>query len=692
VGSGVGAVAGWLLARAAAALWLEPGVPVVLGWPLLVAVLACALVALVAVSVTAVPTVREPLVSLLRSVPPRSSALRAGVADGAVVALCVAGLVTLLGDDADSPSALIAPGLLALAGGLLLSQLVVPVAGALGRRLLAAGRLSTGLACVAVSRRPALRRLVAIETVAVALLVFAGAASAVGGHQRDVAAQRAVGAPVVLTVAADAPQQLLSAVAAADPGGHYAAAVVVTRPPSGTGTSTVAVDPARFHAVALWDDSADPGSGAPSLGALTPAAAQPVELRGRRLSVRAAFDWSPYRLSPQDVPQGTALPPEGLLAPAHLVVVVADARGRLSDVDLGVLPTGEHRLAAGVPCVDGCRLRAVLLKRADRDIGTAELDVVLRSASVDGRPIDLRAGDRGWATSGWVDEPVVDADGGLHVRARSEGASLLLHRLDTPVTVPALATPGIATSPYGVADPNADVDNLLSGPAPAGSDQEYLRVGTLARVPGVAAPALLVSLPLTRELDGPLSPYTTAQVWLSADDPARESALTRRLGAAGLPVQARTTVTQVADAADARGTGLSLHLATLIGVVALLLAASVLAVAVATSGRVRAHDLAGLRAVGVPTRVVRRAAVREQLLVAVVGVVAGAVLGGVGAVLTLSRGGADASLPAPDVASGAPAVLGLVLVSAAVLVGVCVALGARLGRQAVPDLLREGAR
>ncbi|MGN6301043.1 MAG: FtsX-like permease family protein, partial [Angustibacter sp.] len=174
----VGGLVGYGLARLAARGWLEPGVPLPLDWPLAAAVLACAVVALVAVTVTAVPTVREPLASLLRSVPPRSNALRAGVADGAVVALSVAGLVTLLSESADSPTALIAPGLLALAGGLLLSQAVVPVAGALGRRLLAAGRISSGLASLAVSRRPALRRLVAIETVAVALLVFAGAATA----------------------------------------------------------------------------------------------------------------------------------------------------------------------------------------------------------------------------------------------------------------------------------------------------------------------------------------------------------------------------------------------------------------------------------------------------------------------------------------------------------------------------------
>ncbi|KQX69656.1 FtsX-like permease family protein [Angustibacter sp. Root456] len=687
----VGGVVGWLLARVAARVWLEPGVPVPLQWPLGVAVLGCALMALVAVTVTAVPTVREPLVSLLRSVPPRSNALRAGVADGAVVALSVAGLVTLLSESADSPTALIAPGLLALAGGLLLSQVVVPVAGAAGRRLLASGRISSALACLAVSRRPALRRLVAIETVAVALLVFAAAATAVGAHQREVAAERSVGAPVVLTVGAAAPRALERAVAHADPSGRYAAAVVTARPASGTGTSTVAVDPARFAAVALWDDSGQPGAGARDLDALTASGAAPVELSGRRLALDASFAWSPYTPGADQAGPGAA-PTEGVLKPVHLVATVVDDAGLLHDVDLGALPTGTHQLTADVPCTEGCRLRAVALVRADSDNGTAVLDLVLRRATIDGRPVDLRAGDRGWAPVGFVEEPKVDAVGGLHATAHSFGATLLLHRLDVPVTLPALTTAGVSASSYGVADPSAEPDELVSAPALAGSDQPLRRVDTVSRVPGVPDPAVLVALPLAGELDGALSPYATAQVWLADDDPRREAALVGALSAAGLPVLDRVTVADVADAAGARGPALSLHLATVVGVVALLLAASVLAVAVATSGRVRAHDLAGLRVVGVPAATVRRAAVREQLAVAVAGLVAGAVLGAAGAALTLSRGGVDRALPRPDLASGVPSVVVALAVSVVVLTGVCSALGARLGRLAQPSVLREGAR
>lgn len=692
VGCAVGGVLGWFLARAAAARWLEPGVPVVVSWTLLAAVAACAVTAVVAVTFTAVPTVREPLVTLLRSVPPRSSTLRAGIADGAVVALCVAGLVTLLGDDAGSPTALVAPGLLALAGGLLLSQAVVPVAGALGRTLLARGGIATGLACVAVSRRPALRRLVAIETVAVALLVFAGAAGAVGAHQRETAAQRSVGAPVVLTVRSDNPTELLQAVARADPGGRYAAPVMAAHPASGTGTTTLAVDPQRFSRVAMWDDSGDTGTGAPSLAGLTPKAAVPIEVTGTRLALDVDFRWAGYVPGPDD--PGGGLMSAGLLKPARLVVHLADRRGVLRSVDLGVLRTGRQRLAADVPCDAGCRLRVVELRRDPADPGAAVLDVVVSAATVDGRALDLRPGDLGWRITGFLDDAKTDDRGGLHGTGRGRQANLLLARTDLPLTVPALVTAGVGATPYGVdegGDPSLDQGELVSGPAIGGSDTSYHRVGTASRLPGAPNPALVVSLQASRELDGPAPATTTAQVWLAADDSEREAALSSSLAAAGLPVVSRTTVAEVARAADQRGTGLSLHLATVIGVVALLLAASVLAVAVATSGRVRAYDLAGLRAVGVPRRTVVRAAVREQLLVAVVGVVSGAVLGAVGAALTLSRG-RDAGLPPPQVLSGTGAVLLLLAVSAVLLVGVCLGLGARLGRQARPSLLREAAR
>ncbi|WP_460447806.1 FtsX-like permease family protein, partial [Angustibacter aerolatus] len=112
----LGGLAGWALARVVAAWWLPDDVPLPLDGLLLLAVAAAAALAVVTVVVTAAPSVREPLTQLLRSVPPRGSAVRAGLLDGLVVALAAAGLVSLLTGDAASPDALLAPGLLALAG------------------------------------------------------------------------------------------------------------------------------------------------------------------------------------------------------------------------------------------------------------------------------------------------------------------------------------------------------------------------------------------------------------------------------------------------------------------------------------------------------------------------------------------------------------------------------------------------
>ena len=116
-------------------------------------------------------------------------------------------------------------------------------------------------------------------------------------------------------------------------------------------------------------------------------------------------------------------------------------------------------------------------------------------------------------------------------------------------------------------------------------------------------------------------------MWLADDDPAREARLRRQLADHGLQVLARDTTGAHADAFAHEGPSLALRLAVLAGVVAVVLAAAVLVVGVATSGASRARDLAGLRLVGVPAATVRRASVREHLVVAVLGVLAGTALG-----------------------------------------------------------------
>ena len=129
---------------------------------------------------------------------------------------------------------------------------MVPVAGWLGRPGCARGHLTARRwPAWPSSRRPALRRLVAIETVAVALLVFAGAATAVGADQRASAARRTLGAQVVLDTKQVPPPVLSDAVAAADPSGGYAAGVLLAPSGSETGTTTAGRRPGPAEAGGL---------------------------------------------------------------------------------------------------------------------------------------------------------------------------------------------------------------------------------------------------------------------------------------------------------------------------------------------------------------------------------------------------------------------------------------------------------
>lgn len=701
VGAVLGGLLGWGLAQVAALVWLEPGTGVPLRWPMLVAVVVAAFAGLAAGTVVAVPTVREPLVSLLRSVPPRSSALRAGVGDGLVIALCAAGLVTLLSGDPGDPSALVAPGLLALAGGLLLSQAVVPVAGALGRQQLQRGRLRGGLASVAVSRRPALRRLVAIVAVAVALLVFAAASDAVARDQRRVAADQRVGAPVVLTVKAPSAKALRDAVATADRSHRYATGVLVARGANTQGSRSLAVDPEAFAHIAFWDGSGTPGSGAPRLDGLKPPDVAPVSLRGPSVQVDATTSVTPISPTPDERPlltRTTRNAEPGLHGPLQLALDVETADGGVVNVPVGTLAPGTTHLAVELPCADGCLLRRVDVRRLQADIGGADLQIGLSLTDAQGQ-VDLRAGDMGWSGIPVVTPVVVSAgsDGQLQLQSRSFGTAVSAQRDDVPLVLAAVVSGDVPQARVNSAFATKPTDDV-EAPAVSGGTRVYEEVDRVPALPGVRqddgtpGPALLVSYDLVRRSESGVGARTLQQVWLGADDPGREGALVRSLRASGVEVLDRTSAADEAEHLASQGSGLALRLALLVGGVALVLAAFVLGVSVATSGRVRAHDLAGLRVVGVPRAVVRGAAVREQLVVALVGVVAGALLGGIGAALMLSRQPSTSQLPDPNVVVAWPAAVVAVLVSLLVLAGVCLVLGRRLADRAVPELLVEGAR
>ena len=689
LGAVVGSLAGWLAALGATTLWLEDGVRPEARWPVGGAVVAAAAAGLLALVVTGAPTLRQPLTALLRRVPPRASTLQVGLVEGAVVAAAAAGVVTLVSGES-GPVALLAPGLLAVAGGLLLSQAAIPTAGPLSRRALRRGRLAPALAGVQIARRPALRRLIAIVTVACALLVFAVDAWAVSDRNRTTRAAVEAGAPVVLTVDAGSSDTLADAMADIDPEGRYATPVVTVRSATDAGPRTTAVDPEAFARIASWgSDRARPP--VEDLSRLRPTLADPIALRGDTVEVD-------LRLAARGTPQQQGAP-EPELRPLGVSLTVLAEDGSERQVDLGRVPEGTGTYRAPMPCTTGCRLRKVTVHRTFGDFVDASVELAVTALRA-GTGRDLAAVDLDTTEEGaWSVLPFqvglpptgsLRPGPALEFAGESAGNPVSVQRGDVAAEPTALIAGDIPRVPTAPGVPGAKVValDLTAG------DRAYRIVGhDLAQVPRSGPRGVLVDLSAIADGPSAAPARTTYDVWLAADDPARERRLRAQLADRGLAVTGRDTAAAHRAAFADEGPTLALRLAVLAGVVSVVLAAAVLVVGVATSGAARARDLAGLRIVGVPARTVRSAAVREHLVVAVLGVVVGATLGVVSAQVALPQ----IPLFATE-ASRLPLVLdpvwSVVLLSTAgcllLLCAVSVAVGRLLAASATTARLRDG--
>ncbi|MCH8627816.1 hypothetical protein MM440_08460 [Arsenicicoccus piscis] len=138
------------------------------------------------------------------------------------MAVALTGLVTVWSGTVTGPVALVAPTLLAVAVGLVLAHLMVPLAARIAVRRSADGRVRSTLVALAIARRPTVRRTLAIVTVATSLAAFSAAALVAGDLNREQRAAVETGAPVVLTTDAHRVGPVVEAVQAADPGGHRA--------------------------------------------------------------------------------------------------------------------------------------------------------------------------------------------------------------------------------------------------------------------------------------------------------------------------------------------------------------------------------------------------------------------------------------------------------------------------------------
>jgi len=683
----VGVPLGFLLAlglnEVARHTWLTEGVPFELPLTTFLAAAISLAAALVAVAMVARPTVREPISTLLRRVPPRRHGWAIGVIETIVIAIAAAGVITLASGNLAGPLALATPTLLALAIGLLLAQILVPSADLVGRRMGARGRVVGGLTALQVARRPAVRRVMTIITVATALTVFAADAVVVGGRNREQRARVETGAEVVLTTDAIDYDVLAGAVKAADPTGSVATPVVTVHQGDYTALATLAVIPDQFARVAeLPRDRA-----AFTWGAINKPAPSEATVTGRSLSITL----SDVDLQALDFQSG-AIKGD---TPLSFVAYLAPPGGTPFNVTLGSFRAagkGPVTLSTDVSCEKGCRVSGF---GVETGLGTNVLlrgKVTVGGVTMNGSP-PAQLGDAStWVSSGAPDAPKeqlldfgksfdVGDPTKIGVQVQSQRAGVKITSSASSANLPALVV--------GSLPPGADGRSFSA----AGLDGVSVKMTLAQRVPyapGGGDHEAIVNIEALQGRGAAITSLAESQVWVA--DASAVPAVLAALGKAGIDVRSESRRTDQQALFDNSAAAWGLQLALVVGIVALVIAALVLVLVAATSWRTRARDYAALRMAGVGGRLLRAVGMAEQTVVVLVSVVVGALCGIAGAQLAMPI------LPfftTPSVSfpvATEPAVGPIALaagVSLALLLVVGAVVGGRLVRRSTLDRVRE---
>jgi len=682
VAAPLGTALGWAAVRSAAGRVFAPGTEVVLTASVLLTVLFTLGGGLVTAALSSRQVFRRPVAELLRRVPTRASGRAAGLVDAVVVVLAAAGVVQLVNDRGTRPSpvAMLAPGMIAVAGGLLAARVLVRVA----RRRVAAstarGRTPGLVGWAGVARRPGTARIASVLAVATCLLLVGVQAWTVAERNRSERAAAETGAAVVLQARAKDPQALVDAVRKADPGGRYAMAAVQVASSSQL-PSMLAVDSTRADRVLAWGaPDAGPSRGIGST--LAPATVPSLHLHPGPVEV--------------DLDLQEMRSPTPLTVSAKL-----DVQGSFEYVALGQLRRGDHTYRGQVPaeCRGGCRLAGLVFNHPGTDIAgaTARLHVAGLSGTDESGNLAQLEGSFG-VPGGW--RPGAPTVGGPEVRLRA-GKELLVDlqapggpyaevvRGDSPEPLPAVVT-------REAAGPSAAQGGVPVGETTgmSGTTTRFTVSRVVDYAPRAGDRAVIVDLGLALRLDDDAR-VGEQQVWLSRSDTGDEQALVRSLRQSGVTVRSRETAAALERVYAGDGAVLALRLLLVCGAAAVVVSVGALLVAAYVGRRQRAYEVAALRAVGLRRRTVRALLLRENVGTVLVALACGALasLLAVWAVLpALPQFDApSSSIPvryAPVAAAGWLAVGALA--GLLVLVGLTVAtLQLRAGRS---DRLREGVR
>ena len=671
-------VPGALLAYAATwvvgDLFLPDPVVVELRWPFAAALVLAGLTLTVLVLLAARRVTAEPVEGLLRRVPPRRAG--AGLALGEVVVVAGAGalVVALAAGGLTGPVALATPGLIGIAVGVVLARVVIPSAASAGRWLLGRGRVPTGASLLEAARSPATRRVVAIVTIASAVAVFSADALVVGQRNRTYAAQQLTGAPMVAEIWGTDIASVRAVLDELDPSGMRATPVVkVLGPPEDDDDAvTVGVLPDAFTKIAFFPTGApDPAQ----WSEIAPPDAEPLTLTGSTMSIDVTD--SSLRATRDD----------GSTMPVTVGVDLIHASGQNMHTTLGEMAAGDTRrtFARTVSCRDGCILTGIWVKASPLATMSGAATFAHLLAGPSGTALSLGPAGQWWPyspreTGGLVPSSAAPGEVTVEVHHGTKYELRLPHVWD-PAVMPTLVA---GRPPSGEGD-------IFPMPSLDGGLQDATAIGALRAVAGSPPRTIVADLDALLRGHG-METNDQVSVWFAEEDRAFLDEVTATLAERGVTVSRTATLTDVRASYDESAAAWSLQLAALVGALAVLCALLALVISTTSGWRGRAHDLAALRMSGIGRRSIRSMAVAAQLPAVLVGVLAGATSGMVGARLAMPIVPLFANAPdvsTLDLGTAPVAVLVAAGSSLIVLCAASVVLGRTLARHADLHRLRD---
>ncbi|MBO0847245.1 MAG: hypothetical protein J2P22_17735 [Nocardioides sp.] len=603
----LGVVLGYVSSVVLARAWLVPGLPVPFVAAGILAVVGVVLVTGVVAAVIVRDAVSEPLSSQIAGVRRPTRAGRATVILRLAL-IAAAGAALVIAASRSRPRApdatdLALPILLAVAAGLLVSLLVLGVAGLWvrwsGRRRV----LSSYVAARTVRRRREGTMIVLPVTAALTVAVFTVGVSLAASTWRASAAATEVGAPLSystnlsLSRAVGLTHQL-------DPQGRWLMAAGQDFPNADEVTSTlmprVVVDSTRLARVASWPSQWTPGMSAADVARELGPRRPPIELEGSRLTMTVDSQV------------------DGDYRELGASVLVLDDNGAQREIFVGPFPPGHSTATARLrACTDGCQLETISFGGPSALVEAMHGRATIESFTVDGKPVP-GALDQPWrpqASQIGTKQAVEKAEltGGRLIvtfRAGSSESYAGISPTDVPGVIPVLWGRQAAQT--------SELPTGVSGLFKVRS------IGTSESIPFRGPSGVLIDFTAFMRSASQENSDTLVYIWARADTPPRilEELASRGLANPRTEAAARHVLDQDAFA-------LALRLYVVVTVLVILLAIAGLAANLAVQLPARRRDAASLRVVGVKRRAVMAAVVAEFVVVlgaaAVAGVAAGSV-------------------------------------------------------------------